>query len=208
MTEVAVIREHLPGLPIELLHEIASEATIAEIPAHTEILHEGQYVKMLPVVLAGVLKVFSRSEDRELLLYYIRPKESCVMSFLAGLKQTPSRIFALTEEESRILLLPVHRVNQWVQQYPAFSALFYDLYDLRYMELLETINSLIFQNLDQRILDYLQQKKSLRGSSLLDLRHREIAQELGTSREVITRVLKKLEKDGRLKQLETGIQLL
>ncbi|MFN5168213.1 MAG: Crp/Fnr family transcriptional regulator [Cyclobacteriaceae bacterium] len=208
MTEVALIRQHLPALPEDLLNEIASEATVATIARQTEILHEGQYVKMLPVVLSGVVKVYSRYEDRELLLYYIRPNESCVMSFLAGLKQAPSRIFATTEEDSQLLLLPVQRLARWVQQYPAFNTLFYDLYNLRYTELLETINSLIFQNLDQRIVDYLRQKQSVLGNSILDLRHREIAQELGTSREVITRTLKKLEKEGKVKQLENGIQLL
>ncbi len=206
--DITVIKTFLPYIHSELQQAFAQYGTVKEIPAGTEIIHEGQSIKQIPVVLEGLVKVYTRNEDRELLLYYIEARESCVMSFLAGLKNIPSRIFATTEEPTKILLLPSDRVQQWIHQYPQLNSLFYDLYNTRYTELIDTLNQLIFQKLDSRLFDYLKEKSRVRGQSTLTLRHREIALELGTSREVITRVMKKLEKEGKIKQTSSGIMLI
>ncbi|MDZ7650813.1 MAG: Crp/Fnr family transcriptional regulator [Cytophagales bacterium] len=145
---------------------------------------------------------------KELLLYYIEPSESCVMSFLAGVKNQPGKMFAVTEEFTKILLLPSRSVEKWIQQFPGLNTLFYDLYNTRYSELIDTLNQLIFQKLDSRIFEYLKEKSRVKSTRTLDLRHREIALELGTSREVITRVLKKLEKEGKIRQTDSGIELI
>jgi CRP/FNR family transcriptional regulator len=201
------LRKYLPQLSTELIALFAQHGTIANVDPATEILQEGQSVKVIPLVLEGLIKVFSRNEERELLLYYIEPSESCVMSFLAGIRNKPSKIFASTEVPTKVLLLPSHLVAQWTHQYPALNTLFYDLYNTRYTELLDTLNQLIFQKLDGRLYDYLVEKSRLSHSTILDIRHREIALDLGTSREVITRVLKKLEKEGKLRQLDQGIEI-
>jgi CRP/FNR family transcriptional regulator, anaerobic regulatory protein len=206
--DITVIKTFLPFIHSELQQAFAQYGMVKEIPAGTEIIHEGQSIKQIPVVLDGLVKVYTRNEDRELLLYYIEARESCVMSFLAGLKNIPSRIIATTEEPTKILLLPSDRVQQWIHQYPQLNSLFYDLYNTRYTELIDTLNQLIFQKLDSRLYDYLKEKSRVRGQSTLTLRHREIALELGTSREVITRVMKKLEKEGKIKQTSSGIVLL
>jgi CRP/FNR family transcriptional regulator, anaerobic regulatory protein len=205
---IEIIKKHLAFLSLELQEAFARDGVIAEFEAGIEILREGQSVKMIPVVLEGLIKVFTRNEDKELLLYYIEPKESCVMSFLAGIKSNPSKIFAITEKPTRALLLPSQKVELWIHQYPSLNTLFYDLYNTRYSEMIDTLNQLIFQKMDGRLLDYLKEKSRVKSTHILDLRHREIAQELGTSREVITRVLKKLEKEGKVRQRESGIELL
>lgn len=203
-----IIKKHLPFVSFELQEAFARDGVIAEFEGGVEILREGQSVKMIPVVLEGLIKVFTRNEDKELLLYYIEPKESCVMSFLAGIKSNPSKIFATTEKHTQALLLPSQKVEVWIHEYPSLNTLFYDLYNTRYSEMIDTLNQLIFQKMDGRLLDYLKEKVRVKSTHLLDLRHREIAQELGTSREVITRVLKKLEKEGKIRQRESGIELL
>jgi CRP/FNR family transcriptional regulator, anaerobic regulatory protein len=208
MTDPDHIRKYLPHLGSELQAAFAREGVIKEFPSQTEILHEGQHVTMIPLVLEGLIKVFTRNEERELLLYYIEPRESCVMSFLAGIKNQPSKIFAVTESVSTLLLLPARSVENWIQEFPRLNNLFYDLYNTRYSELIDTLNQLIFQRLDTRLYEYLREKGRVKGTRKLDLRHREIALELGTSREVITRVLKKLEKEGKLRQVEKGIELI
>lgn len=205
---IDIINKYLPGLPGDLKLAFSLDATLMEIAPSTEILHEGQSVKMIPLVLDGLIKVFTRNEDRELLLYYIEPRESCVMSFLAGIKNKPSKIFAVTEKPTLVILLPAQKVERWIHEFPGLNTLFYDLYNLRYSELVDTLNQLIFQKLDGRLYDYLKEKSRVKGSHLLDLRHREIAQELGTSREVITRVLRKLEKEGKILQRDVGIEIL
>jgi len=206
--DTTVISNYLPHIQTELQHAFAQHGVVKEIPAGTGIMYEGQSVKMIPVVLDGLVKVYTRNEDRELLLYYIEASESCVMSFLAGLKNAPSKIFATTEEDTTLLLLPSDQLQRWIYEFPQLNSLFYDLYNTRYTELIDSLNQLIFQKLDSRLYDYLREKCRVRGVKTLNLRHREMALELGTSREVITRVLKKLEKEGKIKQTEDGIQLL
>jgi CRP/FNR family transcriptional regulator len=208
MVELDIIRKFLPHLGADLQKAFAQEGILKEIPTHTEVMQEGKHVTLIPLVLEGLIKVYTRNEDRELLLYYIEPRESCVMSFLAGIKNQPSKIFATTELPSKLLLLPARSVETWVEKFPGLNYLFYDLYNTRYSELIDTLNQLIFQRLDVRIFEYLKEKSRVTATKLLDLRHREIAQELGTSREVITRVLKKLEKEGKVKQTDKGLELI
>jgi CRP/FNR family transcriptional regulator len=206
--DLALLKKYLPLIDHDLRLAFAEDGVVMDFESGLEILHEGQSVKMIPLVLEGLIKVYTRNDERELLLYYIEPHESCVMSFLSGIKNQPSKIFAITEKQTKVILLPSRKVETWIHQFPALNTLFYDLYNVRYSELIDTLNQLIFQKLDGRLLEYLKEKARVNSSRLLDLRHREIALELGTSREVITRVLKKLEKEGKIRQVDRGIELL
>jgi CRP/FNR family transcriptional regulator len=205
--DILLIKKHLSQIGEPLHNLFSASGSIVEVEAGSEILREGQSVKVIPIVLHGLVKVFTRFEDKELLLYYIQPSESCVMSFLAGIKNQPSRIFAQAEEKTTLLLLPSQKVEQWITAYPQLNNLFYDLYNNRYSELIDTLHQLIFQKLDARLYDYLREKIRITGKPTLDIRHRIIALDLGTSREVITRVLKKLEREGKIRQTADGIQL-
>jgi CRP/FNR family transcriptional regulator len=198
----------LPNLSIALQEQITNNAALVEIQADTEILREGQYVKVIPLVLEGLVKVFTKYEDKELLLYYIQPNESCVMSFTASLKNEPSKVYAITDENCKLLLLPVDKVAQWIGEFPDLNNLFFQQYNLRYSDLLETINQLLFDKMDKRLLDYLKEKVALTKKNPLKISHRQIASELGTAREVISRVMKKLEQEAKVKQLSTTIELL
>lgn len=205
---VTEIKKYLPEFSNELLNEIAEYGQLKEIPEGAEILKEGQYVKAIPIVLEGLVKTFTRAEEKELLLYYIGPAQSCIMSFSAGLSNAPSRIFAFTEDASLLLLLPADKLSKWVKQYPQINELFFQQYNLRYTEMLDTINSLLFDKLDQRLYNYLLEKSKLKGEKILSLRHKQIAGELGTAREVITRVMKRLEQEGKVRQLSDGIEII
>ena len=116
----------LSFLKPKLLDELLKESTLKEFSKGTEILREEQYVKVLPIVINGLVKVYSRFDEKELLLYYIEPAQSCVMTFYAALKNTPSKVFATTEEESKILLIPVQYLPNWLKEYPGFNDLFYN----------------------------------------------------------------------------------
>ena len=197
-----------PHFSSDLIAEIEKHAAILDLPSGTEILREGQYVKVVPVVLEGLIKVYTRHEDRELLLYYIQPGESCIMSFSASLKNEPSRIFASTEENTRALALPVDMVGNWVDQYPDINQLFFHQFNVRYKDLLETINQVLFNKMDIRLFDYLKEKASVTGKNPLVISHRRIADELGTVREVVSRVMKKLEQEKKIKQHSNSIEIL
>ncbi len=202
------IIERLAHLNPKFVTEIAEHATTLQVPQNAEILREGQYVKVIPLVLEGLIKVFTRYEDKELLLYYIQPKESCIMSFSAGMNNEPSRVFAIAEEDSEVLLLPVQKLQEWQRQYTDVDQLFFQQYNLRYVELLSTIQHLLFDKMDKRIYDYLKEKVRLTQKNPLKITHRKIAEELGTAREVISRMMKKLENEGKVAQNQRGIEVL
>lgn len=202
------IERKLPKLPLALQREILGKGTLKKILAGTEILREGQYVKFIPIVLEGSIKVFSSHEEKELLLYYIEPTESCVMSFSAGLWRSPSKVRAVAEKDTEALLLPVEKMNYWVREYPQLNELFFRQFNQRYDDLLQTIHALLFEKMDKRLMDYLKEKSEVLGSRFLDLRHHQIARELGSAREVISRVMKKLEREGLVKQHMNGIEIL
>lgn len=207
MTIQEKIEKQLSWLHPGLVSEIMGFSILKTIPRDTEILRVGQYVKVIPLVVEGLIKVFSRYEDKELLLYYIKPNESCIMSFAASLRNEPSRVFALTEEDTTALLLPVDRVSGWVKDFPELNTLFFQLYNQRYSELLETINHLLFEKMDKRLYSYLKEKVKLTNRNPLKMSHRQIANELGTAREVISRVMKKLENEGKVIQHINNIEI-
>lgn len=202
------IKDKLSFFNDTLLQDILEASQIAQVPEKTELLREGQYIKVIPIVLEGLVKVYTRHEDRELLLYYIQPSESCIMSYSASLKNTPSHIYAETEEDSTILLVPADRLPHLRRSYPDFSTMFIDLYNNRYRDLLDTIHHVLFDKMDKRLLDYLREKVRVRKQNPLKLSHQQIAGELGTVREVISRVIKKLEAEGAVAQHAQGIQVM
>lgn len=201
-------RRVLSFLKPDLVDKILKESTIKEFPKGTEILREQQYVKVLPIVIHGLVKVYSRFDEKELLLYYIESAQSCVMTFYAALKNTQSKVFATTEEDSKVLLLPVQHLPNWLKEYPDFNELFYNQFNLRYSELLDTIGSLLLDRMDKRLYDHLKKKSELINNNSIIMSHNQIANELGTAREVITRVLKKLETDGKVIQTSGEIRII
>jgi CRP/FNR family transcriptional regulator len=187
-----------PTISKELLSEIEQKSEVKLFPKGMELLKENQYIRALPILLKGLIKVYSYFEDRELLLYYIEPNQSCVMTFYSALRQQPSRIHALTEENCEILLLPAAELQGLLNKYPDFNELFYDQFNLRYMELLDTIRHLLVNRMDKRLLDHLWRKIVLSGRDYIKISHVQLANELGTAREVVSRVLKKLEAEEKI----------
>ena len=202
------LKKSLSYLNPELVSRIEKESILKEIPKNSQILREGQFIKVIPIVLNGLIKVYTRYEDRELLLYYIRPDESCIMSFSASIKNEPSQVFAETEEDTMALLLPVAKVSTWIEQFPDINTLFFQQYKQRYSELLDTIHHVLFNKMDSRLYDHLKTKATVRKENPLKISHQQIANELGTVREVISRVIKKLENEGLVKQHSNGIEIM
>jgi len=196
------------SLPESLVREIREQSVRKRFEEGQEILREGQFVSAIPVVLEGLVKVYTRYEERELLLYYIEPEESCIMSFSAGMGQEPSQIYAQTEAPSELLLLPVEGVRRWMREFPVLNGLFFQQYRQRYSELLETIHHVLFNKLHVRLYEHLKRKASLRDTSELFVSHQQLADELGTVREVITRTVKKLEAEGLVRQNGQRIEIL
>jgi CRP/FNR family transcriptional regulator len=208
MTYEELLLKKLGFLEKELLEQLLEQSTIKEFPAGIELVRTGQYVKVIPIVLSGLVKVLTQHEDKEYLLYYIKPSESCVMSLIAGIKRQQSLIEAITETESVLLLIPSDKIEHWIDQYPRLNKLFYQQYEDRYTDMIETVHHLLFDKLDKRIVHYLKEKSETLNQNPIKISHRQIAQDLGTAREVVSRVMKQLERDHLVKQLPDAIQLL
>lgn len=191
----------------EIISKILEGSVINKFPKNTELIREGQFVKVVPIVLKGLVKVYTGQEDKELLLYYIQPGESCIMSFSACLKSEKSKIFAITQEETTAILIPSDKLSRWVFEYPNINKLFYQQFDLRYTELIDALNHLLYDKLDKRLLDYLKEKISITGKNPIKISHKEIANDLGTAREVVSRLIKKLENQNKVKQHHDSIEI-
>lgn len=201
------LQRKLRFLPLPLQEALIDNGALQHFPKGTTLLKEGQYVSAVPLVLEGRIKVYAEVDAKRLLLYYIRPEESCVMSFSAVLEGRPSSIVAEVEEAAVALLLPSTQLHKWLRHYPMLNQLFFRQYQKRYTALLHNIEQILFHRLDERLLAYLQERKRLTQQPLLTLTHREIAEDLGSAREVVSRTLKKLEAEGWVQAQEGGILL-
>ena len=198
----------LPFLELPFVEVLLEECSLMEIPKGQEVIQQDGFIPGVPIVLEGLIKVATKHDDRSLLLYYIKPGQSCVMSFSSCLKGSPSQIVATTEEDTKALLISIEKVALWLKQYPSFNKLFYAQFDTRYTDLIDNIQQLLFHKIDQRLSDYLVKKIELSNKSVIKITHQEIANELATAREVISRTLKKLEKEDKISQTPEGIVLL
>ena len=192
----------------DLSDKIIELSNTKEFPKGIEILKENQYIKTLPIVIEGLIKVKAHFDDRELLLYYIQKSESCIMTFYASLKNTPSKISAITEQDSKILLLPTKYLPGLIKDFPEFNELFYDQFNLRYLELIERLGHLLLDNMDKRLFDHLKKKMELTKNTSIKISHKQLANELGTAREVVSRALKKLEDNDKIKQNSGVIKIV
>ncbi len=191
----------------EFLEDFRLNTVIRSYDAHTQIISEAQLVRYLPVVISGLVKVYSEKDERELLYYFLEPGQSCIITFASIFKDGHSTVYSCTEEKSELLLIPIQHLSRWIIQYPALNIYFYQNFELRYTEMMESVNKVIFYRLDRRVLDYLEYKIKLTGNNPVKVSHREIASSLGTAREVVSRILKKFEHEGCIRQSTAGIEV-
>ncbi|AZA80802.1 Crp/Fnr family transcriptional regulator [Chryseobacterium lactis] len=191
----------------DFLNELQREAIMTDIKAKTEIIREGQKNKYVPFLIRGSIKVYTLNDGRELIYYFIKPNDSCLMTFSSIFADYVSRVYAIAEEDSEALLIPVSVMHDWLIRFPEINKLFYREYDRRFSEVMNMVNDAVFHRLDKRVLNHIKQQISATGNNPLKITHREIASSLGTSREVVSRVLKKIESDGEILQTKEGIKV-
>lgn len=193
----------------DLVKEIENSGNLKHFEAGDTIVNMDSYIKHIPVVISGIMKVIRTEEDgREILLYYLTPGESCIVSILAGMKNDTSKIKAIVEEDAEIMLIPADKAKEWVRKYPEWTDFIFNLYQKRFEELLEVVNSVAFQKIDTRLLQLIKQKTQLYQSKEISVTHQQLADELGITREATSRVLKQMEKENLLILSRNKIELL
>src|SRR5579863_505752 len=172
------------------------------------IVRHGQYVKFLPIVLKGAIRVFQQSGDREILLYYVRAEETCTMSLAAAYFNNKSTSDGVVAEPTEVLIFPASLIDQWQLKYPSWNRYVMQMFRTRYDQLINSFQGIAFEHIDARLLDYLKNTANTAGAKSIDISHQQLAAELGTTRVVISRILKDYEKQKKIRLFRGRIELL
>ena len=184
----------------ELISKLNQSGILKNFHEGEIIVKENAYSNSIPIIKSGTIRVLRTDEDgREILLYYIQAGESCIMSFLGALHQDTSKIKAIAEEDTSILFVPIEKVIALIKEYPEWLNYIFKLYHKRFEELLEIVNEVAFKKMDERILNFIQKRVEITGAKTINITHEALANELGTARVVVSRLLKQLEDEGHVK---------
>lgn len=197
------------GFETDLIKEILDIGYKRKFKAGAEIIGTDKNLGEIPIVLEGLLKVSRKeSHDREVFLYYLEGGETCAMSINCCLEGVKSSFRVIAEEEVVLWMIPMTFMDSWIAKYRNFRKFVFRAYQARFDELLHTIDSIAFTKLDERLFKYLLDTKEATGSYEIYKTHEQIAKELSTSRVVISRLLKKLEKEDKIEQHRNRIDIL
>lgn len=206
-----VIHKHFPQIAEkELQEEIAQVGKLMHFSAGTVIMDYHSYVKMVPLIVKGSIKVTREDENdgREILLYFLGGGETCSMSFTCCMMDKKSAIRTEAVEDTSIIGIPIQYVDQWMSKYQSWKNFIMLSYDNKMLDLVKVIDSISFEGMDARLEKYLEARREATGSPLIEATHQEIANDLNASREAVSRLLKKMEHIGKVKLGRNEIQLL
>ncbi len=203
------IKKLFPSFSNALIEDISANATEQAYEAGTVVMRTGQYIKNTILVLNGSIKIYREGEDGgEFLMYYLQPGQACAISMICATKSEKSQIMAKVVEDAELVMVPLSLMDKWMMQHRSWYEFVIETYRSRFEEVLEVVDNIAFRAMDERLEFYIKRHKEACGCNDLRLSHQEIATELNTSREVVSRLLKKLEQRGDLKLHRNHIELL
>ena len=192
-----------------LLNEINQFGTFKDIPEGYQLIDTGQYIKSMPLLISGAIKIMRDDDDGdELLLYFLESGDTCAMTLTCCLGNTKSEIRAIAELDTKLIMVPIGKMEEWTGKYKSWRNFVFESYHNRLMEMLETLDSIAFLKMDERLLKYLKDKSNITKDHVIYSTHQEIAYELHTSRVVISRLLKKLENQGKIELNRNNIKII
>jgi len=203
------IKKLFPSFSNALVEDINANAIDKTFVTGDVIMRTGQYIKNTVLVLSGKIKIYREDDDGgEFFMYYLQPGQACAISMICATKNEQSQIMAKVVEDVELAMVPLPLMDKWMMQHRSWYEFVIDTYRSRFEEVLEVVNSIAFRAMDERLEFYLKRHQDACGCNDLKLSHQEIATELNTSREVISRLLKKLEQRGALKLHRNHIELI
>jgi CRP/FNR family transcriptional regulator len=203
-----LLRKSYPLFEDQLVSEIEEQGEFRTFPANEILMRKGQYIRSTMLVLNGLIKIYREDDDgNEFLMYYLKPGEACALSLVCAAKHEASPIMAKTVTETEVMMVPVDTMNEWMSKFKSWYQFVIETYRARFDELLVTLDNVAFRSMDERLEFYLKRAKDAQQTTLLNISHQEIAQELNTSREVISRLLKKMEQKGLVGLQRNAIEL-
>ncbi|MBY0477353.1 MAG: Crp/Fnr family transcriptional regulator [Chitinophagaceae bacterium] len=203
-----LFRKNYPLFEDQLVHEIEEQGEFRTFPADEILMRKGQFIRSTMLVLNGLIKVYREDDDgNEFLMYYLKPGEACALSLVCAAKHEASPIMAKTVIETEVMMVPVDTMSEWMGKFKSWYQFVIETYRNRFDELLITLDNVAFRSMDERLEFYLRRARDAQQTTLLNISHQEIAQELNTSREVVSRLLKKMEQKGRVELHRNAIEL-
>lgn len=204
-----LLRNNYPLFEEKLVTEVEELGEFKIFPADEVLMRKGQFIRSTMLVLNGLIKIYREDDEGgEFLMYYLKPGEACALSMVCAAKHEASPIMAKTVTETEVIMVPVDIMSEWVSKYKSWYQFVIETYRSRFDELLLTLDNVAFRSMDERLEFYLKRAQDAQQKNLIDISHQEIANELNTSREVISRLLKKMEQKGRLKLHRNVIEII
>lgn len=192
-----------------LLKEISEVGVVKQIPEGFQLMDIGDYIKSMPLLLKGAIKILREDENGdELILYFLEQGDTCAMTMSCCMGQSKSEIRAIAETDATIIMIPVEKMSEWMGKYKSWQNFILKSYHDRMMELLEAIDTIAFLNMDKRLFKYLKDKAMVNHNDVITVTHQLIAQDLHTSRVVISRLLKSLENEGKISLHRNSIKII
>ena len=192
----------------ELIKEISEVGMLHSCTRDEEIIKPGAYIKFVPLIVYGTLRIMRVDEQgRDVYLYNLYPGDTCAISLNCCMSSRPSEIKAIAEEDTEFIAIPVNVLDDWMTRYKSWKQFMLETYRVRYDELIHTIDSIAFSKMDERLERYLEEKSRATKSRIIKMTHQQIASELGSSREVISRLLKQMEKNGQVVLRRNEVEL-
>jgi CRP/FNR family transcriptional regulator len=193
----------------ELLNEIEAIGKCKLIKQGERLLDIGEDIKVMPLLFSGAIKILREDEQGdELLLYFIEKGDTCAMTFSCCMGTGKSEIRAIAETDTELLLIPIEKMDEWMAKYQSWRVFILDSYHSRMTELLETIDTLAFMKMDERLMKYLKDRAMVTNDDVIYSTHQDVAQDLHTSRVVVSRLLKSLENEGRIELSRNHIKVI
>lgn len=195
------ILDLFPELAVEteLLESLVRTASLKKVKKGDVLIDYGSFIQFVPLVVKGLIKIIRENDEgKEVLLYFLSEGNTCAASFSCCMIRKRSEIKAVAEEDSLIIAIPLQAAEEWMGKYPTWRNFVMNMYDQRIFAMIDTIDKLAFAKLDEKLWDYLQERVFITGNVLDNLSHQEIANDLNVSREAVSRLLKKLEQQGKL----------
>ncbi|NBC57150.1 MAG: cyclic nucleotide-binding domain-containing protein [Bacteroidetes bacterium] len=193
----------------ELIDEIHKVGIYKQFKQNDTIIEIGDYLKSMPLLISGAIKVLREDQDGdELLLYFLERGDTCAMTLTCCIGNAQSEIRAIAESDTELLMIPVQKMEEWTAKYTSWRHFVFESYQNRLSEMLDTLDTIAFLKMDERLMKYLRDKAKINQSETLKITHQQIAYDLHTSRVVISRLLKKLEIDNKIKLHRNSIQVI
>jgi CRP/FNR family transcriptional regulator len=193
----------------ELINEIVQVGTFKEVQEGYKFMEIGDYIRGMPLLISGVIKILREDEDGdELLLYYLEKGDTCSMTMACCMGDKKSEIRAIAETDAKLIMVPILKMEEWTGKYKSWRNFVFNSYHVRLNELLSTLDNIAFQKMDERLIGYLKEKARVTKDNIIHSTHQDIAYDLHSSRVVISRLLKKLEEMGKIKLHRNYLEIL